>query len=65
MQHRHILEMVATLFGIEYKVVEEGVIDNDQHIKLLESLTEEGGRRAVVFLYQEMEPPPLGKEINQ
>ncbi|EEB13574.1 ciliary dynein heavy chain, putative [Pediculus humanus corporis] len=51
--------MVATLFGIEYKVVEEGVIDNDQHIKLLESLTEEGGRRAVVFLYQEMEPPPL------
>ncbi|KAK6618886.1 hypothetical protein RUM44_003267 [Polyplax serrata] len=58
MQHRQILDMVSTLFGIEYKVVEEGVIDDPSHVKLIESLTEEGGRRAVVFLYQEMEPPP-------
>lgn len=61
MQHRQILDMVSTLFGIEYKVVEEGVIDDPSHVKLIESLTEEGGRRAVVFLYQEMEPPPAGK----
>lgn len=56
--------MVSTLLGIDYKVVEEGVIDDSSHVRLLESLTEEGGRRAVVFLYQEMPPPPLGKAFH-
>lgn len=65
MQHRQILDMVSTLFGIDYKVVEEGVIDDPLHIRLIESLTEEGGRRAVIFLYQEMEPPPLGKSLKK
>lgn len=61
MQHRHVLDMVSTFFGIDYKIVEEGVVDEDLHIQLIESLTEEGGRRAVIFMYQEMPPPPIGK----
>lgn len=58
MQQRQILDMVATFLGIDYKIVEEGVIDDNLHVELLESLTEEGGRRAVVFLYQDLPPPP-------
>lgn len=60
MQHRQIIEMVATYFGVDYKVIEEGVIDFNNHITLLESLTTEGGRRAIVFFYQELPPPPIG-----
>lgn len=52
--------MVATFFDVDYKIVEEGVVDEDLHIRLIESLTEEGGRRALLFMFQEMPPPPIG-----
>lgn len=59
-QHTYVMEVAALYMNIDYKEVEEGVLDSDTHIKLLDSLFVIGGRHAVLFFYSEMDIPPLG-----
>ena len=63
-QHRHVLDTAAFYMNIDYKKVEEGVLDADNHIKLLDSLFDVGGRYAVILFYNEMDQPPVGKHIH-
>ncbi|XP_067007324.1 dynein axonemal heavy chain 5 [Anabrus simplex] len=57
--HRFIFDVVSFHFNIDPQVVEDGVCDAQLHILLLDSLFSVGGRQAVLFIYQEMENPPL------
>ncbi|PSN47670.1 Dynein heavy chain 8 [Blattella germanica] len=58
-QHRHVLDTASFYFDLDYKDVEEGVIDADIHIKLLDSLFSVGGRQAIMIVYGEMDLPPV------
>ncbi|KAJ9594443.1 hypothetical protein L9F63_014128 [Diploptera punctata] len=58
-QHRHVLEMVAMYMNLDYRDIEDGVLDADIHIKLLDSLFAVGGRKAVLIFYSEMDLPSV------
>lgn len=55
------MDMVATHLGVEYKEVQDGLMDKAYHIDLLTSLLTAGGRAAVMFSYPLLPPPAIGK----
>lgn len=62
-QHRYVIEMVAEYLDVELEVILHGVIDYASHIEILDSFFAEGGRRAVLFYYQDGSPPEMGNSL--
>ncbi|KAI4469355.1 male fertility factor kl5 [Holotrichia oblita] len=52
--------MVALYLGIDSNEVFEGVLDDPVHVTLLESFCKPDGRFAIMFYYQDGDPPPIG-----
>lgn len=61
LQHRHICDMVSLYLGIEPNEVLEGVADDNNYVDLLERFVTEGGKSAIMFYYQDGEPPELSE----
>uniref|UniRef100_A0A1B6CZR9 AAA+ ATPase domain-containing protein n=2 Tax=Clastoptera arizonana TaxID=38151 RepID=A0A1B6CZR9_9HEMI len=55
--YRTVMEMVAFYFDQPYSFVEEGILDTDQHVDLLESFFSVGGCKAIVFNETKNIPP--------
>lgn len=53
--------MVAFYFNEEAQFVEEGVLDFEQHLKIIENFFTPGGPKAIVFNCTERPIPPQGK----
>lgn len=64
--HRQICDMVAIYLDLEPNDVLEGVADDAEHLRLMNSLIDPNGRKAIMFYYQDGPPYPIGKkEINK
>ncbi|CAD1473088.1 unnamed protein product [Heterotrigona itama] len=65
--HRQVLEVAAFILNIDPDTLEEGVIDRDEYISVLDSFFVKDGKRAILIHYQPMEPPPFesGRWIPQ
>lgn len=58
--HRFVLEMVGEHFGLEADGVEEGVVDDDHYVRLLDEFVCKDGRMAIMFFYDEFTHPSVG-----
>ncbi|KAK9298339.1 hypothetical protein QLX08_008257 [Tetragonisca angustula] len=65
--HRQVLEVAAFILNIDPDTLEEGVIDKDEYISVLDSFFVKDGKHAILIHYQPMEPPPFesGRWIPQ
>ncbi|KOX80134.1 Dynein heavy chain 8, axonemal [Melipona quadrifasciata] len=65
--HRQVLEVAAFILNIDPDILEEGVIDKDEYISVLDSFFVKDGKHAILIHYQPMEPPPFesGRWIPQ
>lgn len=59
--HMYILDIVASLIGISSDEAIEGIVDSDEHVKLLLSLVAAKGKKSVIFSYNLFNHPPKGK----
>lgn len=57
-----IMEMVGFYIGVDVSVVEEGILDDDFHVQIFDSVLAMGGRQAIMFNYQELPSPPICKQ---
>lgn len=53
--------MVAMYLGLEPNEVIDGVVDDAEHLTLLDNLINTTLLKAIIFMYQEMPPYPLRK----
>lgn len=58
--HRQVLEVAAFILNVDPDTLEEGIIDKDEYINVLDSFFLKDGKRAILIHYQPMEPPPFG-----
>ena len=54
------MEVAAFILNIDPDTLEEGVIDKDEYISVLDSFFVKDGKHAILIHYQPMEPPPFG-----
>lgn len=59
--HTAVMEVVAYYLDEEFNFVQDGVLDAEKHIMLLESFTTPGGCKAIIFNCCERSLPPVGK----
>lgn len=59
--HRFVLEMVGEHYGIESDAAEEGILDDDLYVRLMDEFVMKGGRMAVMFFYDEFLHPSVCK----
>lgn len=60
MQHRHVLDMVATYLCIEASEVLDGAADDANTLPSFLNLFIENGKSLCLIYYQEGDSPPLG-----
>lgn len=60
--YRNIIEMAAFYLNEEDHFVEEGILDSEQHVKILENFFTPGGPQAVILNCSDRPLPPQGKE---
>lgn len=59
MQHQYLIEQIAMHLNLKSKDVEEFIIDSPLYMDLIESFFEKKGNKAIVFSYQEADPPGI------
>ncbi|XP_039290802.1 dynein heavy chain 8, axonemal [Nilaparvata lugens] len=57
--HKLVMEMVAFTLHSTFNLVEEGVLDSDEHVELFDSIFSRGGRKAIIFNISEQPLPPI------
>ncbi|OAD58895.1 Dynein heavy chain 8, axonemal [Eufriesea mexicana] len=57
--HRQVLDVAAFILNVHPDLLEEGIIDKDEYINVLDSFFLKDGKRAILIHYQPMEPPPF------
>ncbi|XP_063230049.1 dynein axonemal heavy chain 8-like [Bacillus rossius redtenbacheri] len=66
-EHRHVMKVAAHHLGVPDEDVEEGVLDADTHVALLESFLSAGGRSLLVFATARLEtlPSDSGRDLPE
>uniref|UniRef100_A0A0A9XAW6 Plectin n=1 Tax=Lygus hesperus TaxID=30085 RepID=A0A0A9XAW6_LYGHE len=54
--HKSVMRLVGFCLKVKPSKVEDGVLDFDSHIELLDSIVSEGGRRIVIFSFHKYGP---------
>lgn len=59
--HQYIIDMVAELLDVSADEVVAGIADTEHNVKLLNSIVDKMGAKAVIFLYDQYPHPTKGK----
>lgn len=64
--HRHLIECIAQMLGMEEVHIEDFILDNINSIDMIDDLFAKGGRHLLLMYYMETEPagPESGKLIS-